>query len=359
MFDFSKYKYASLIFSGVLALVFLLVTFIVFGGFAHSLDFDGGLRTTINFPSSTKKESVEVFFKKQGIEALVIQLNEDLAKSRINYQIDIGLDALQKIRNYNKENVSQAIVPEKKEEPANKDKVPVDKTKTPQQEKPIEVKEEPKPVKPRADVDEFIIMLKHGFQLEEEQILSADQVGAIVGGELTSTGISLLVWTVVIMTLYLSFRFQFKFALGASLAVIHDLILSLAFIGAFQIKPSVPIIAALLTIMGYSINDTIVIFDRIRENTSEKIKYSFSHLINISINQTLSRTINTSMATLVSVLALVIGQASELLDFAYVIIFGIFIGTYSSIFIAAPVVEIYSNYQEKRKNATPVVKAST
>ncbi|MCB1158167.1 MAG: hypothetical protein KDK45_11745, partial [Leptospiraceae bacterium] len=159
MFDFSKYKYASLIFSGVLALVFLLVTFIVFGGFAHSLDFDGGLRTTINFPSSTKKESVEVFFKKQGIEALVIQLNEDLAKSRINYQIDIGLDALQKIRNYNKENVSQAIVPEKKEEPANKDKVPVDKTKTPQQEKPIEVKEEPKPVKPRADVDEFIIML--------------------------------------------------------------------------------------------------------------------------------------------------------------------------------------------------------
>lgn len=191
-------------------------------------------------------------------------------------------------------------------------------------------------------------MLKNGLNLTDESILSADQVGAIVGKELTSTGISLLLYTLFIMAIYLSFRFEFKFALGASAALIHDLLISLAFMGAFQIKPSVPIIAALLTILGYSINDTIVIFDRIRENLSGKVERSFSEVINISINQTLGRTINTSVATLISVLAIVIGGAVELYDFAYVLIFGVVIGTYSSIFIAAPIIEIYEGFFPKK-----------
>jgi preprotein translocase subunit SecF len=199
----------------------------------------------------------------------------------------------------------------------------------------------------RPKIEEFIIALKSGLSLKNEDILSADEVGAVVGNELTSTGISLLVYTMLIMTIYLSFRFQFKFAMGASFALLHDLLFSLAFMGAFQIKPSVPIIAALLTLLGYSINDTIVIFDRIRENSNGKNTHSFTEIVNISINQTLGRTINTSLATLISIIAIILGGATELYDFAIVLIFGIFIGTYSSIFIAAPFVEIYDKYINK------------
>jgi preprotein translocase subunit SecF len=151
------------------------------------------------------------------------------------------------------------------------------------------------------------------------------------------------------MALYLSFRFQFKFALGASLALLHDLLFTLAFIGAFQIKPSVPIIAALLTLFGYSINDTIVVFDRIRENMADmKVQHNLKNTINMSINQTLGRTFNTSFSTLISVVAIIIGGATELYDFAIVLVFGIVVGTYSSIFIAAPAVELYENLFPKK-----------
>lgn len=150
--------------------------------------------------------------------------------------------------------------------------------------------------------------------------------------------------------LYLSFRFQFKFALGAILALIHDLVITIAFIGFFQIKPSVPIIAALLTLLGYSINDTIVVFDRIRENAGN-LRDAFSQVINLSINQTLARTFNTSVATLISVVAIIIGGAVELYDFAYVLTFGIILGTFSSVFIAAPLVDIYDTLSKRWKRS--------
>lgn len=133
------------------------------------------------------------------------------------------------------------------------------------------------------------------------------------------------------------------------MALTHDLILAVAFIGFFQIKPSVPIIAALLTLLGYSINDTIVVFDRIRENAAGNLNQTFGQTINSAINQTLGRTFNTSFATLISIIAIIIGGATELFDFAYVLTFGIIIGTYSSIFIAAPLVDIYDQVIRKAR----------
>ncbi|MCB1140770.1 MAG: protein translocase subunit SecF [Leptospiraceae bacterium] len=308
MVNFSKFKYISLSSSILIILLGFIITFAINKGFAHSLDFNGGLRTVIEAPSDKQRESIQKFFTDEGIDSVIILLD----KEKNHYQIDVGLDAEKKIINYNLKASGGAE----------------------RNNKPI--------------IEEYITMLKNGLNLTDESILSADQVGAIVGKELTSTGISLLLYTLFIMAIYLSFRFEFKFALGASAALIHDLLISLAFMGAFQIKPSVPIIAALLTILGYSINDTIVIFDRIRENLSGKVERSFSEVINISINQTLGRTINTSVATLISVLAIVIGGAVELYDFAYVLIFGVVIGTYSSIFIAAPIIEIYEGFFPKK-----------
>lgn len=303
MFDFSKYKYISLGFSGIVILLFFIITIFVHRGFAHSLDFDGGFRAVIH-SRDKKKADLEKFFKQEGIEAVVILID----KEKNHYQIDIGLDAKPKMIAFNERNSKR--------------------------------KSENQP-----EIQEFISMLETGLGLTKEEILSAEQVGAIVGGELTSAGTNLIFATIIIMTIYLSFRFQFKFALGASIALFHDLLFTLGFIGAFQIKPSVPLIAAILTLLGYSINDTIVIFDRIRENlANSKLKISLSHIINLSINQTLGRTVNTSFATLIAVVAILVGGATELFDFAIVIIFGVVIGTYSSIFIAAPILEIYERF---------------
>lgn len=310
MFKFSKYKYVSISVSLICIIIGFIITFFVHKGYAPSLDFNGGMRAVIQFDKKTSRADIEKFFSEKGIESVIILLD----KEKNHFQIDIGLDAIPKITKYNSSKNLNSQNPEGSEK------------------------------KLKTNIEELILMLKDGFGIPTDKILSADQVGSIVGGELTSTGIYLLVSTLVIMTLYLSFRFKFNYALGASLALIHDLLITLAFIGTFQIKPSVPIIAALLTLLGYSINDTIVIFDRIRENSNSKIKYSLSDLIDHSINQTLGRTINTSFATLISIVAIMFGGAVELYDFASVLIFGIIVGTYSSIFIAAPVVEIYNKF---------------
>ncbi|EQA63910.1 MULTISPECIES: protein translocase subunit SecF [Leptospira] len=309
MFDFIKYKYVSIGFSLVLIVFGFGYTYFVHGGFANSLDFNGGLRTVIEFDQNTDRKKLESYFTENKIEAVLLLLD----KEKHHYQIDIGLGSLDFIlQKYREKNGLK----------------PTDKVEL-------------------SGIDALISILIADFGIDKSNILSANQVGAIVGGELSSTGITLLGLTMAIILAYISFRFQFKFALGAIVALTHDLILTVAFIGFFQIKPSVPIIAALLTLLGYSINDTIVVFDRIRENASGNLDQTFGQTINSAINQTLGRTFNTSFATLISIVAIIIGGATELFDFAYVLTFGIVIGTYSSIFIAAPLVDIYDHIVRK------------
>ncbi|EKR64915.1 MULTISPECIES: protein translocase subunit SecF [Leptospira] len=309
MFDFIKYKYVSIGFSLILIVFGFGYTYFVHGGFANSLDFNGGLRTVIEFDQNTDRKKLESYFTENKIEAVLLLLD----KEKHHYQIDIGLGSLDFIlQKYREKNGLK----------------PTDKVEL-------------------SGIDALISILIADFGIDKSNVLSANQVGAIVGGELSSTGITLLGLTMAIILAYISFRFQFKFALGAIVALTHDLILTVAFIGFFQIKPSVPIIAALLTLLGYSINDTIVVFDRIRENASGNLDQTFGQTINSAINQTLGRTFNTSFATLISIVAIIIGGATELFDFAYVLTFGIVIGTYSSIFIAAPLVDIYDHIVRK------------
>ncbi len=338
MFNFSKYKYLSIGISTLLIIGSFVYTFTYHKGYAHSLDFNGGLRSVIDAPKDMKREEIEKFFKTNNIEALIILLDSE----RTHYQIDIGLEEVEKIKKFNEANKKVELPKEEvKEETVKKEEEPAKTEEDKQEERK----------KKLSSIDELIMMLKSGLGLKNEQILSGDQVGAIVGGELSSTGFILLISTMIIMTVYLGFRFQLKFALGAIIAILHDLLFTLGFIGVFQIKPSVPLIAALLTILGYSINDTIVIFDRIRENSAGKVKHALSYTINTSITQTLTRTLNTSFTTLISIVAIIVGGAVELYDFAYVLIMGIIVGTYSSIFIAAPVIEFYDLIKARFKKS--------
>lgn len=167
-----------------------------------------------------------------------------------------------------------------------------------------------------------------------------EKVGPKVGRELILKALYAIFWAMILILIYVMWRFEFKFSIGAIAAILHDVIITLGIFSILDIEISAPIIAALLTIVGYSLNDTIVVFDRIRENmkASKKALKDLSGLVNISINETLSRTIMTSTTTLVVVLILYFFGGEVLRTFALALIIGIIIGTYSSMFVASPIV---------------------
>ena len=138
------------------------------------------------------------------------------------------------------------------------------------------------------------------------------------------------------MLVYIWFRFEWQFSLGAVIALIHDVLLTLGIFSLLQLEFNLSIIAAILTIVGYSMNDTVVVYDRVRENLRKYRKKEIIDLLNISINETLSRTIMTSVTTLLALLSLYIFGGSVIKGFTFAMIWGVLVGTYSSIFIAAP-----------------------
>jgi preprotein translocase subunit SecF len=166
-------------------------------------------------------------------------------------------------------------------------------------------------------------------------------VGPAVGQELRSRGLAATVLSLIGILAYLAFRFQFSFGVGAVVATIHDLLITIAFLAFFRYDMSLNVIAAILTMTGYSTNDTIVIFDRIRENLRGMRRDSMDHIINVSVNQTLSRTIITAGTALLTALALFFFGGEVLHGFAFTMVVGIITGTYSSIFIAAAIVSFW------------------
>jgi len=170
------------------------------------------------------------------------------------------------------------------------------------------------------------------------EILSIETVGPAIGDFLKKSAGKLIALSIIIMTLYLAFRFELKYSIGAMVALVHDVILSVLFCGFAGIEINIPIVAAILTIYGYSVNDTIIIFDRVRENLQIKTKQTFIDVIDKSITQTISRTLLTALTTLFAVFALYMISGEGLNEFASVLLFGIVIGTYSSMYIASPFV---------------------
>ena len=193
--------------------------------------------------------------------------------------------------------------------------------------------------------NEFVNSIKNKLEKDLKQKISirkVETVGPKVGGELIKSAIYALLFGFIAIFIYLWFRFEWQFSLGGIVALFHDTIITAGIFSLFNLKFDLTIIAALLTIIGYSINDTVIIYDRIRENLKKDSVSNLTDLINKSLNETLSRTLKTSGATLLSIVAVLIFGGEVLRGFAFAITFGIIFGTYSSIYVASPIVMFFN-----------------
>jgi preprotein translocase subunit SecF len=183
------------------------------------------------------------------------------------------------------------------------------------------------------------------------KVANTEIVGPAVGQELTQKGMWAFVLSLVGILAYIAFRFQFSFAVGAVVATLHDILVTLAFLEFFNYDMTLNVIAAILTVTGYSTNDTIVIFDRVRENMRSHRRDSLYDVINIALNQTLGRTVITAGTALLLAIALFLFGGEVLHGFAFAMIVGIVTGTYSSIFVAAAIVTFWRRKQLRAANA--------
>jgi preprotein translocase subunit SecF len=172
-------------------------------------------------------------------------------------------------------------------------------------------------------------------------------VGPKVGRDLREKALLSIFYALIGIIIYISWRFEFRFAIAAIIALIHDILVTTTFFLIFDKEFNLSIVAAFLTIIGYSLNDTIVIFDRIRENLRRLRRTKLDNLINLSLNQTISRTILTSLTTLIVVLSLFFLGGAVIHDFSFALAIGVFVGTYSSIYIASPVLIFWEKYKTK------------
>ncbi len=178
-------------------------------------------------------------------------------------------------------------------------------------------------------------------------------VGPQVGAELEQKGFLAMLYSIGAILIYVAWRFELRFAYGAVIALAHDAYCSLGLLSILQKEFTLTIVAAVLTIVGYSINDTIVIYDRIREEMRRNKKSSLAEVINIAINRTLSRTVITSGTVVMVLLALLFFGGEVIHDFALVLLFGIIVGTYSSIFVASPIVLFFEKRRPDHVKAAP------
>jgi preprotein translocase subunit SecF len=166
-------------------------------------------------------------------------------------------------------------------------------------------------------------------------------VGPKVGRDLTKKALLAIIFSWIGILVYVGVRFEFRYALGGIIALVHDVLVTVTFLSVFDKEFDLNIVAALLTIIGYSINDTIVIFDRIRENTRKNIRTSLFDVINASVNQTLSRTILTSLTVFIVLIVLFIFGGTVIHDFTFALLVGTVAGVYSTVFIASPIVLLF------------------
>ena len=184
------------------------------------------------------------------------------------------------------------------------------------------------------------VRLEISKAFEDSSFLQADSVGAKVSAELVRSGVISILLAVFAVLIYVWLRFEWQFAVGAIAALIHDIMITIGLFSFLRLEFNLAIIAALLTIIGYSLNDTVVVYDRVRENLKKNTKSTLENLLNLSVNETLSRTIRTSVTTLLALLALYVFGGDVLRGFVSALIMGVLIGSYSSVFIASKILMI-------------------
>ena len=313
MIHFMRLKWVGLTMSTALLIGGFYYTMNVLDGFREGIDFAGGIKIEMDAGEKIDIESVRNTLNDIDIDATVQMAGKDVENL---FKIEIGGQDEEKMQAEAEKNDTKLI---KAGYTANS----IDYVKY-------------QLVNVLAGGDKDVIVF-----------LNDTQVGPTFGDYLRDMSYRLLLITLVLITIYITFRFRFVFAVGAMVALLHDLAMTMVVIGVLQIPLSTPIIAALLTILGYSINDTIVIFDRIRENQRGSEKINFEGQVNRSINQSISRTVITSVTTLIAIASVYVLAQDTLQAMALVLIYGIIIGTYSSSFIASPVVVIWERYVNK------------
>lgn len=196
--------------------------------------------------------------------------------------------------------------------------------------------------------------LQQGMSAETVKILMVNNIGAKVGSELRTAALIAVVLAIIAIMLYIAFRFEITFGIGAAVAIIHDVLVTLAFVAIFSklgilnLEMNTAMIAAFLTVIGFSVNDTVIIFDRVRENLEKHKAMNLIQLMNLSINETLSRTINTVLTVVLVLLTMTVFGGEGLQGFAFTMLIGIVTGAYSSIYIASAFVIWYvQNVQKK------------
>ncbi len=295
--NFTKSRFVWLTISIVLIVLFWVGTFLQ-GGFNFGIDFRAGLSQRIEI--SGADDIAQVKDALESMDALQVQTVGDPGEN--NYIIRVGED--ESVDNF------QAVA-----------------------EKEIKDK------------------LEAAFGAGSVEVLSTEFVGARLAGNLSSQTVFLTIVALALILVYIWFRFRLNYAVSAISAIVHDVLFLLGFIGVLQLEFSTATIAAVLTIVGYSLNDTIVIFDRIRENSRIIKDKKFFEVINISITQSLRRTIITSVTTFIAVLFIFLIGTGTIKTFALSLIVGIIVGTYSSIFIASTILLGWHNSEVKKAKA--------
>ena len=191
--------------------------------------------------------------------------------------------------------------------------------------------------------------LSTSYGKENFEIRRIEVVGPKVGKDLREKGMLAMLYAMIGILIYVTWRFELRYAVGAIIALIHDVIITVGIFSLFDKEFTLPIIAALLAIIGYSLNDTIVVYDRIRENIKGVKKQPLKDIVNSSINQVLSRTVLTSVTTLLVVLALFFFGGAVIHDFAFAMLVGITVGTYSSVFIASPTILVWETMRPTKE----------
>ena len=206
---------------------------------------------------------------------------------------------------------------------------------------------------------QVVNVLKQQVYPDTLAVVGVDQVGPRIGAELQHKAILAVLYALGGMLVYIAFRFEWIYGAAAVVAVFHDTIITLGLFSLFNKEISLTVVAALLTLVGYSMNDTIVTFDRIRENLKLLRREKLEPIINLSVNQTLSRTVLTSGLTLLTALALFLFGGQVLNGFSFALVCGIIVGTYSSVYVAAPILVFFNNFMESRKHPAAAGASST
>lgn len=206
--------------------------------------------------------------------------------------------------------------------------------------------------------DTTMTLLQADANLGGYSILSNETVGPQIGGELRQKGVLAVVFSLLGMLAYIWYRFELRFGIGALVAVFHDFLIVLGIYAIMKLEFNLSSIAAFLTLVGYSVNDTVVIFDRVRENMRKARRMPLVDVMNLSINQTLARTVMTSGTTLIAVTCLYVIGGGVIRDFAFILLIGIVIGTYSSVFIASPFALLWEQWFGE-KNRKKMAKVNT